>query len=255
MSELNDNELLRYSRQLMLPELDIAGQEQLKDSHCVIMGLGGLGSPLALYLAATGLGRLTLVDPDTVELSNLQRQIVHQQSSIGMSKTDSAARTLGALRSDLDLTLVPRALADDAMTACFAGADVVADGTDRFASRFAINRACWRTGTPLVSGAAIRWSGQVAVFDPRVPGSPCYQCLHPDTEALAAVEENCAENGVIAPLVGVIGALQAMEVVRLLTDIGPGATGDVVHYDGKYGEWRTLKLPRNPACPVCGDPP
>lgn len=253
MSELNDNELLRYSRQLMLPELDIAGQERLKDSHCVIMGLGGLGSPLALYLAAAGLGRLTLVDPDTVELSNLQRQIVHQQSSIGMPKTDSAARTLGALRSDLDLALVPRALADDALIACFADADVVADGTDRFASRFAINRACWQTGTPLVSGAAIRWTGQVAVFDPNVTGSPCYQCLHPDTEALAEVEENCAENGVIAPLVGVIGALQAMEVIRLLTGTGPSATGGVMHYDGKYGEWRTFRLPRNPACPVCGD--
>lgn len=255
MSELDDNELLRYSRQLMLPDLDIAGQERLKDSHCVVMGLGGLGSPVALYLAAAGIGRLTLVDPDTVELSNLQRQIVHQQSSIGMPKTDSAARTLRALRSDLALDLVPRVLDDGAMAGCFSNADVVADGTDRFASRFAINRACWQSGTPLVSGAAIRWTGQVAVFDPNVSASPCYQCLHPDTEALAQVEENCAENGVIAPLVGVIGALQAMEVIRLLTGTGPSATGSVQHYDGKYSEWRTLKLARNPRCPVCSAGP
>ncbi|MEM1229998.1 MAG: molybdopterin-synthase adenylyltransferase MoeB [Pseudomonadota bacterium] len=253
MPALSDQELLRYSRQIMLPEIDIAGQERLRGAHCVVMGLGGLGSPVAVYLAAAGIGKLTLVDPDVVDDSNLQRQIVHREAGIGQAKTESAAQALQALRSDLELTLVSSAPHERELRGLFAGADVVADGTDRFSSRYAINRACWASGTPLVSGAAIRWSGQVAVFDPQIVDAPCYQCLHPDEGAQLDAAMNCAENGVIAPLVGVIGALQAMEVIKLLTGVGPprSARCPVTLYDAKYGEWQTVTLTRNPACPVC----
>lgn len=253
MADLSDDDLLRYSRHIMLPEIDVAGQEALAQSHCVVMGLGGLGSPLALYLAAAGVGTLTLVDPDRVELSNLQRQILHQQDRIDRLKTESAAQTLSALRPGLQLELVSQELADPALAELFHRADVVADGTDRFSTRYAINRACWLAGTPLVSGAAIRFTGQVSVFNPKDPTSPCYQCLHPDVDANGGLGESCAESGVLSPLVGVIGALQSVEVVRLLTTFGPTTVGTVTHYDARYGEWRSLTLSRRPDCPVCGN--
>lgn len=255
MAELNDNDLLRYSRHIMLPEIDVAGQEALAQSHCVIMGLGGLGSPVALYLAAAGVGQLTLVDPDRVELSNLQRQIVHRHDQIDALKTDSAAQTLRSRRPSLQLNLISEALEDSALIEVFDSADVVADGTDRFSTRYAINRACWLAGTPLVSGAAIRFTGQVGVFDPRDSASPCYQCLHPDAEAIGGASESCAESGVLSPLVGVIGALQSVEVLRLLTGFGETTVGTVTHYDARYGEWRSLKLAPRADCPVCGKAP
>ncbi len=250
--DLNDEQLLRYSRQIMLPELDVAGQEKLLDATVLIVGLGGLGSPAALYLAAAGVGRLALCDHDQVELSNLQRQIVHNQHTLGRTKVASAADALAALNPDVALTEIPEKLAGDALTDAVGRASVVLDATDNFATRFALNAACLATGTPLVSGAAIRWEGQVAVFDPRSPASPCYRCLYEESEDGAL---RCAENGVIAPLVGIIGACQALETVKLITGVGETLTGYVLYLDGKRMEWRRLRLPKLPGCPACGAPP
>ena len=245
---MDDEQLLRYSRQIMLPELDIAGQERLLDSTVLIVGLGGLGSPVALYLAAAGVGTLVLVDHDDVELSNLQRQIVHRNTAIGTSKVSSAAATLAEINPDTRMRTIPRALEGDELAAAVSDADIVVDATDNFQVRYALNEACWKSATPLVSGAAIRFEGQVAVFDPRQPDSPCYQCLYAegDDEAL-----NCSENGVAAHLVGIIGACQAMETMKVLTGVGDPLVGYVLYFDGKRMEWRKLKLPKMPGCPTC----
>lgn len=248
---MNDEQLLRYSRHLLLDDVDVAGQERLLAGHAVIMGLGGLGSPAALYLAAAGVGKLTLVDPDTVELSNLQRQIAHSGKTIGQPKTESAAQALAALNADTELVTITKAPTGAELTALCADADVVLDGTDRFASRFGINAACWSAGTPLVSGAAIRWEGQVASFDPGNDQSPCYQCLHPQTTALQDAEQSCATSGVIAPLVGIIGSMQALEAIKHLTGVGDTLVGKVSHFDARYGEWRTFTLNRDARCPIC----
>jgi molybdopterin/thiamine biosynthesis adenylyltransferase len=245
---MNDNQLLRYSRQIMLPEVDVAGQEKLLDGCALIIGVGGLGSPVAIYLAAAGVGRLVLSDHDDVDLSNLQRQIVHRTDTIGESKVASAAHSLLQLNPDTRIDTVDHKLEGDELIDAVTQADVVLDATDNFGARYAVNDACWQTGTPLVSGAAIRWEGQVAVFDPRNPTSPCYRCLYAegDDEAL-----NCSENGVIAPLVGIIGTCQAMEAIKLLTDVGDPLTGYVLYFDAKRMEWRKLGLPRNPNCQTC----
>jgi adenylyltransferase/sulfurtransferase len=247
--DMNDEQLLRYSRQIMLPEVDVAGQERLLAASVLIGGLGGLGSPAALYLAAAGVGRLILSDDDAVEISNLQRQIVHRQAALGEPKVDSAARTLAAINPDVALTCLPERLEGPALTEAVARADVVVDATDNFGTRFALNKACVAARVPLVSGAAIRWEGQVAVFDPRDPASPCYRCLYEEGDDAAL---NCSENGVIAPLVGVIGTCQAMETVKLITGVGETLTGYVLYFDGKRMEWRRLRLPKAPDCPVCG---
>ena len=246
---MNDDQLLRYSRQIMLPELDVAGQERLLAARALVIGVGGLGSPAALYLAATGVGRLTLADDDVVDLSNLQRQIAHSEATLGEPKVDSAALCLARVNSTVAVTTIPRRLTGAALATAVADADVVLDATDNMATRFAINDACRAAGVPLVSGAAIRMEGQVAVFDPRREDSPCYRCLHaePGDQAL-----NCAENGVLAPLVGIIGATQAMEAVKVLTGIGDTLTGHLLCLDGKRMEWRKFRLPRNPGCPACG---
>ncbi|MFK7915720.1 MAG: ThiF family adenylyltransferase [Pseudomonadales bacterium] len=248
---MNDDELLRYSRHLLLGDVDVAGQQRLLDAHIVIMGLGGLGSPAALYLAAAGIGTLTLVDPDTVELSNLQRQIAHDTGTIGHAKTASAGARISALNPGTQVHTVTAAPSGAELEQLCASADIVLDGTDRFASRFAINATCWAAGTPLVSGAAIRWEGQVACFDPGNSASPCYQCLHPQTSALQDVEQSCATSGVIAPLVGVIGSMQALEAIKLLTGIGESLVGKVSHFDARYSEWRTFTLAPDPGCPIC----
>ncbi|MGI9325413.1 MAG: HesA/MoeB/ThiF family protein [Pseudomonadales bacterium] len=246
---MNDEQLLKYSRHLMLPDLDVAGQEQLLAAHVVVMGLGGLGSPVALYLAASGVGKLTLVDPDVVDHSNLQRQIAHGHADIGAAKVESAAGRIRALNLDTDLQLIERSLKDEELMTLFADASVVVDGTDSFRSRYAINAAAWRAGIPLVSGAAIRWEGQVAAFDPRSAESPCYQCLYPDTGAEGG--ENCAENGIVSPLVGVIGSMQALEALKLICGVGENLVGKVSYYDAKYAEWRQFSLTRFPQCPIC----
>ena len=245
---MNDDQLLRYSRQIMLPEFDVAGQDALLDAHALIVGLGGLGSPAALYLAAAGIGSLTLVDYDTVEVSNLQRQIIHDQHSLGRDKVASAADRIAAINPDTKVHKVAAKLDERTLAEIIADVDVVIDGTDNFAVRYAINRACFAKGKPLVSGAAIRMEGQVAVFDPRRADSPCYQCLYADA---ADVVLNCAENGVAAPLVGIVGSIQAMEAIKVVADVGDTLTGYVLYLDAKRMELRKLKLSRDPNCPTC----
>ena len=248
-SGMEDRELLRYSRQIMLPEIDIEGQMRLGDATVLVLGLGGLGSPVALYLAAAGVGRLILNDHDTVDLSNLQRQIVHANASVGVAKVQSAAGTLAALNPLVEIETIGHQLTAGALDELLARVDVVVDASDNFATRHRLNAACWRNGKPLVSGAAIRWEGQVALFDPNEPQSPCYRCLYPEGDDQAL---NCAENGVIAPLVGVVGTMQAMETVKLITGVGEPLTGQVLYYDAKRAEWRRFRLPKRPECPVCG---
>ena len=246
---MNDAQLLRYSRQIMLPEIDIAGQEALLAAKALIVGLGGLGSPAAFYLTAAGVGSLVLCDDDQVDATNLQRQIVHKQDSVGVAKVRSAADTLAELNSATHLELIEDRLSGETLRRTVEAADVVVDATDNFATRYELNRACLDTGTPLVSGAAIRMEGQVSVFDPRNPDSPCYRCLYPEG---SDAELNCAENGVIAPLVGMIGTVQAMETVKLLTGVGEPLVGYLLALDAKYMEWRKLRLRPNPDCPDCG---
>jgi molybdopterin/thiamine biosynthesis adenylyltransferase len=248
--DMNDEQLLRYSRQIMLPEVDVAGQEKLLDATVLIVGLGGLGSPAALYLAAAGVGRLILCDHDSVDLSNLQRQVVHSQTSIGRPKVDSAADTLRGINPDVTLERIPHKLHGRELEEAVARSTVVLDATDNFGVRFELNRACVSARVPLVSAAAIRWEGQVALFDSRDPESPCYRCLYAEGDDSAL---NCSENGVIAPLVGVIGTCQAMETIKLITGVGETLTGHVLYFDGKRMEWRRLRLPKDPSCPVCGD--
>ena len=246
---MNDEQLLRYSRQIMLPEFDVAGQEALLNAHALIVGLGGLGSPAALYLAAAGIGTLTLVDHDTVDVSNLQRQIIHDQRSLGSAKVESAAQRIHAINPDTQVHGIATKLHGEALRDKVEQADVVLDGTDNFATRFQINAACVAARKPLISGAAIRLEGQIAVFDARQDHSPCYQCLYADA---ADVALNCAENGVAAPVVGIVGSVQAMEAMKVLAGFGDTLTGYVLYLDAKRMEWRKLKLNRNPACATCG---
>ena len=246
---MNDEQLLRYSRQIMLPEFDVAGQEALLNAHALIVGLGGLGSPAALYLAAAGIGTLTLVDHDTVDVSNLQRQIIHDQRSLGSAKVESAAQRIHAINPDTQVHGIATKLHGEALRDKVDQADVVLDGTDNFATRFQINAACVAARKPLISGAAIRLEGQIAVFDARQDHSPCYQCLYADA---ADVALNCAENGVAAPVVGIVGSVQAMEAMKVLAGFGDPLTGYVLYLDAKRMEWRKLKLNRNPACATCG---
>lgn len=245
---LTDEQLLRYSRQIMLPEVEIDGQEAWLNSRVLIVGLGGLGSPVAMYLAAAGVGELVLVDDDEVDLSNLQRQIVHRSDAIGRPKVESARDSLKALNPDVGIEIHYERVSPERLDALVAGVDLVVDCCDNFTTRFAINRACCRHGRPLVSGAAIRLEGQVAVYDPSQPDSPCYQCLYREGE-----EENltCSESGVLAPLVGIIGSVQATEALKVLANIGRPLVGRLQLLDAHGMEWRTLKLKKDPACPVC----
>ncbi len=248
---MNDDQLLRYSRHIMLPDLDIEGQEKLLASHALIIGLGGLGSPVAMYLAAAGVGELTLVDFDSVDLSNLQRQIAHSSERIGVNKAQSAAQTLSALNPDINIHVIEQRLDGECLQQLVAGVNLVLDCTDNFATRFAINAACVAARVPLVSGAAIRLEGQVSVFDSRQPNSPCYRCLYEESTD----DLTCAANGVLAPLVGVIGSLQALEALKLLAGFGDSLAGRLQLFDARRGQWREMKLPRDPECPVCGADP
>lgn len=245
---MDDRQLLRYSRQIMLPDVDVAGQQKLARARVLIVGMGGLGSPLALYLAAAGVGTLMLADHDRVEASNLQRQIVHTEAAIGQAKVESARERVLALNPECAVQTIEARIDAASLDAHLTGVDVVCDASDNFGVRYAINDACWAAGIPLVSGAAIRWEGQVAVFDRRVPDSPCYRCLYLEGDDLAL---NCSENGVIAPLVGVIGTIQAMEAVKLITQVGASLAGYLLYYDARGADWRKLKLPKRPGCPVC----
>ncbi|HWK53161.1 MAG TPA: molybdopterin-synthase adenylyltransferase MoeB [Hyphomicrobiales bacterium] len=247
---MTDEELLRYSRQIMLPQFDVAGQEKLLAARVLVLGLGGLGCPAALYLAAAGVGELVLADSDVVELSNLHRQIAHTEARIGQLKVESVAQLLRELNPAVSLELVPRRLAGEELEALVASADVVLDCCDNFATRFALNRAAFAAGVPLVSAAAIRLEGQLSVFDPRREDSPCYRCLYSEE---AELDLSCATNGVMAPLVGVMGSLQALECLKLLAGMGETLVGKLLLFDALRLQFRELKLRPNPACPVCRD--
>ncbi|MCB1857347.1 MAG: molybdopterin-synthase adenylyltransferase MoeB [Gammaproteobacteria bacterium] len=245
---MNDEQLLRYSRQIMLPAIDLEGQEKLLASRVLIIGLGGLGSPAAMYLAAAGVGELVLVDYDRVDLTNLQRQIIHTSDRIGMPKVDSAKQTLHAINPDCKILTLATALEESALEAQIGQADLVIDGSDNFTTRFAVNAACVKLRTPLVSGAAIRTEGQISVFTGQ-PGDPCYRCLYPENGEL---DESCSQNGVAAPLVGIIGSMQAMEALKLLVSAGSPLRGRLLLLDALEMEWRTVMLRADPGCPVCG---
>jgi len=245
---MDDQSLLRYSRQVLLPEIGIEGQQRLLDSHALVIGLGGLGSPVAMYLAAAGLGQLTLVDDDEVDLSNLQRQVIHGTPDIGTPKVESARRRLQQLNPQCQVQVHEQRLDEKGMRDAIEAADIVLDCCDNFETRFQVNRLCHAAGTPLVSGAAIRWEGQVAVFLYGA-GDPCYHCLYGGGEDEA---ERCSENGVIAPLVGVIGSLQALEAIKVLCAAGESLSSRLMIYDGLQAQWRQLKLRADPGCPVCG---
>ena len=245
---MDDQALLRYSRQIMLPELGVEGQQRLHESRALIVGLGGLGCPAAMYLAAAGIGTLALSDDDQVDLSNLQRQILHTSERIGVDKTRSAQAGLNALNPDTSLVLLSGRLSGDALHAAVQAADLVLDCSDNFDTRFALNRACRGARTPLVSVAAIRWDAQITVFDSR-PGSPSYRCLYPQD---GEEELRCSENGVIAPLVGIIGAMQALEAIKLLCGVGAPLGGRLLMLDALQMQWRELRLRPDPDCPVCG---
>ncbi len=249
---MKDEALLRYSRQIMLPDMDVAGQQKLVDACVLIVGVGGLGCPAAMYLAAAGIGKLILADDDKVELTNLQRQIAHSHGSLGESKVNSAAQTLRGLNPDVSLELLDLRLEGEALEQAVARADLVLDACDNFTTRFAINRACIKYARPLVSGAAIRMEGQVAVFDSRRDDSPCYQCLYQEGDDL---DTSCSTNGVMAPLVGIIGSVQAMEAIKLISGVGTPLTGKLLLLDARSMQWREMKLPRDPQCAACAKRP
>ena len=248
---MDDTNLLRYSRQIMLPELDIAGQEKLLKAKVLIMGMGGLGCPVALYLSATGVGELILADDDNVEISNLQRQVAHFQNSVGINKAKSVNATLKELNPSQRTTLIEYRMNRSDLEEIIPFIDLAVDCTDNLESRFLINELCWKHSKPLISGAAIRWEGQVSVFDRSVENSPCYQCLYPQGNTMSETNLNCSENGVISPLVGIVGTTQAVEAVKVITGIGQSLVGKVAYYDAKQNEWQKFSLPKSANCPIC----
>ena len=250
---MNDEQLLRYSRHILLPQIDVAGQQRLLDSRVLVVGAGGLGSPAALYLAAAGIGTLVLADGDTVDLTNLQRQILHRQVGVGRPKAESGRDNLADINPECRVLPITERLEGVALETQIQSADIVADCSDNFATRHAINRACVKFGKPLVSGAAIRFEGQVAVFDTRSPAAPCYHCLFPEGEEVEEVR--CAVMGVFAPLTGIIGCVQAAETLKLIIGAGTSLAGRLLLLDGLDMEWRSLTIPRDPACAVCSDRP
>jgi adenylyltransferase/sulfurtransferase len=247
---MTDDQLLRYSRHILLPEIGIEGQEKLLGSRALVIGAGGLGSPAALYLATAGVGAITLVDDDSVDLTNLQRQVLHQGASVGRPKALSGQATIALYNPEIRVTAVQEraegALLDELATQ----ADVVLDCSDNFATRHAVNRACVALNKPLVSGAAIRFDGQVSVFDLRLPQAPCYHCLFPEGQDLE--ELRCAVTGVFAPLTGIIGTVQAAEALKLLAGIGQSLNGRLLLLEGLAMEWRSIRITRDPGCAVCG---
>jgi molybdopterin/thiamine biosynthesis adenylyltransferase len=248
---MNDNQLLRYSRHILLPQIGYEGQDKLVNSHALIVGAGGLGSPVALYLAAGGVGKLTICDFDVVDLTNLQRQIIHTTRSVGINKAISAQQSIHELNPEVEVRTVCERSTEDSLQALVAEADVVLDCTDNFATRYALNRVCVKLRKPLVSGAAINFEGQVTMFDMRADDSPCYHCLFPEIGNEEGLR--CAESGVFSPLVGIIGTTQAAEAMKLLMGIGQSLQGRLLLLDALHMEWRSLKLAKDPACKVCGE--
>lgn len=246
--EFSDAQLLRYSRQIMLPGFDIAGQQKLAKSRVLVVGLGGLGCPVAMYLAAAGVGTLVLADFDKIELSNLQRQIAHFQQDMGRLKVDSVADKVRQLNTEVEVVTESLPLQDELLRQTVARVDVVVDASDNFATRFAINQACVEQCKPLISGAAIRMEGQLSVFRGFEADQPCYQCLYGEMDEAALT---CSEAGVMAPLVGIIGSMQAMETVKVLSGMGQPLTGKLQILDAMTMEWRTMRLRKDPVCKVC----
>lgn len=247
---MNDNDLLRYSRHILLPEVGIEGQEALLASHALVIGAGGLGSPAALYLATAGVGKITLADSDVVDLTNLQRQVLHTTASVGTPKARSGKHTIAAYNPGIEVVALEQRAEGPLLDELVASADVVLDCCDNFATRHAVNRACVKHGKPLVSGAAIRFDGQISVFDLRDRDAPCYHCLFPEGQDLE--ELRCAVTGVFAPLTGIIGTMQAAETLKLIAGIGEPLNGRLLLLDALSMQWRSIKLARDPDCPVCG---
>lgn len=248
---MRDDELLRYGRHILLDDIGIEGQERLLSSKVLVVGAGGLGSPVCLYLASAGVGEIRIADDDTVELSNLQRQIMHTNARVGSPKVESAQLAMAQINPDTKIVPLPKRLLGDALMAQVREVDLVLDCCDNFQTRHAVNRACVQAGVPLVSGAAIRFEGQVCVYDTRDSASPCYHCLFPEADDVTPV--NCATMGVFAPLVGIIGSLQAAEAIKVLAQIGKPLTGRLIMFDGRLTHWHEVKVPRDPHCPVCKD--
>jgi len=251
MFSMNDNQLLRYSRHILLDEIGIEGQQKLLAAHALVIGAGGLGSPVALYLASAGIGKITLVDNDTVDLTNLQRQILHGTGNIGAPKAESGKQSLARINPEVEIAALQERVAGQRLHQLVAAADVVLDCSDNFATRHAVNRACVEQHKPLVSGAAIRFDGQISVFDRRNEDSPCYACLFPPEQEFE--EAQCSTMGVFAPLVGIIGAMQAAEALKLLVGIGESLAGRLLLLEARAMEWTSIKIARNAACSVCGN--
>ena len=246
---MQDDELLRYSRHILLDDIGIEGQSKIIRGHALIIGAGGLGSPAAMYLACAGVGHITLIDHDTVDLTNLQRQIAHRTANVGQPKVESAAATLASLNPLVRVSAFNQRADTTFLNTHLPTVDVVLDCCDNFATRQAVNAACVRHGKPLVSGAAIRFDGQISVYDPRGRQHPCYACVFPPEAA--PPEAQCATMGVFAPLVGIVGAMQAAEALKLLTGVGHSLAGRLLMLDGRAMEWTELQVPRNPQCSVC----
>lgn len=246
---MNDQQLLRYSRHILLPQIDIRGQEKLTESCVLIIGAGGLGSPAALYLAASGIGKIIICDKDHVDLTNLQRQIIHTTNAIGLPKTTSAQRMLHHINPEVEIIALQEQVTEDSLLHLLSSVDAVVDASDNFATRHAINQACLFHKKPLISGAVVRFDGQVSVFDLRKANNPCYHCLFPMFGE--DDDPNCAVMGVFSPLAGIIGCTQAAETIKVLLEIGETLNGRLLLLDGLAMKWRTINLKKDPACEAC----
>jgi molybdopterin-synthase adenylyltransferase len=247
---MDDNQLLRYSRHILLDEIGIEGQEKILAARALVIGAGGLGSPAAFYLASAGVGRITLVDNDTVDLTNLQRQILHTTERVGQPKAESGKQTLAHINPGIEIVALSERAENERLDELVRDATVVLDCSDNFATRHAVNRACVAARVPLVSGAAIRLDGQISVFDSRRPNAPCYACLFPPDQKFEEVQ--CSTMGVFAPLVGIIGTMQAAEALKLVAGVGESLAGRLLLLDARTMEWTSIKVARNNACSVCG---
>ena len=246
---MNDHELLRYSKQIMLPQIDIEGQQKINDSTILIIGMGGLGSPTALYLAAAGVGHIVIADFDQVELSNLQRQIIHSTSDIGDDKVNSAKAKLLELNPNITVTVANEIMHSDNLASLIKDVDIVLDGTDNFESRFEINKACVECHKPLISAAVIRFEGQISVFKGYEVDQPCYQCLYSEQ---GDGRESCVENGVLAPVAGLVGTIQALQAIKVLLGLGEQLCGELLLIDGLDLSFRKVKIAKDSECPICG---
>ena len=246
---MKDDQLLRYSRHILLPEIEYAGQEKLLNSHCLIIGAGGLGSPASIYLASSGIGKITICDFDDVDISNLQRQILHSDQSIGTNKALSASKFLNKVNSEIIITPIEKKLNIDEMTDIAKDVDVIIDCSDNFETRYALNKIAFHLNKPLVSGAAIKFDGQISVFDFRNATSPCYECLFPDSKT--ETELRCADHGVFSPLVGMIGSTQAAEAIKIILNVGNSLMGRLLLLNSKDMTWKTIKIVKDKSCKIC----